>query len=97
AWDAADETMRDEAFAAYRAFSTAVRSRGSLVVGDALERPEAGRVLRAATEGPFAETVEQLGGFYVVDLPDLETAVECAELLPAAYAVEVRPTLGVDV
>jgi hypothetical protein len=49
------------------------------------------------TDGPFAETVEQIGGFYVIDLPDLETAVECAKLLPREHRVEVRPTLGVQV
>ena len=48
-------------------------------------------------DGPFAETVEQIGGFYVVDLPDLETAVELAKLLPQEHLVEVRPTVGVEV
>ena len=45
------------------------------------------------TDGPFAETVEQLGGFFLVDLPDLDTAVEIARLLPPAYSVEVRPVV----
>ena len=49
------------------------------------------------TDGPYAETKEQLGGFYVVDLPDLATAVEIAALLPREYTVEVRPTLGIEV
>jgi hypothetical protein len=47
------------------------------------------------TEGPYAETVEQLGGFYLIDVPDLDTAVGLAALLPQEYAVEVRPTLEV--
>ena len=45
------------------------------------------------TEGPFAETVEQMGGFWLVDLPDLDAAVEAARLLPDAYSVEVRPVI----
>jgi hypothetical protein len=49
------------------------------------------------TRGPFAETVEQIGGFYLVDLPDLDTAVEIAGLLPREYTIEVRPTQGIEV
>jgi len=101
-WDAADEEQRDSHVRAYRAFADAVRERGDLVVGDALTRPEEARCVqpgarRMVTDGPFAETVEQLGGFYVVDLPDLGSAVEVATLLPAEHLVEVRPTLGIEV
>ena len=46
----------------------------------------------ATTDGPYAETVEQVGGFYVVDLPSQELAVETARLLPVP-SVEVRPIL----
>lgn len=101
-WDRAGEAERDRAFDAYRAFSTAVRARGTLVLGDALERPEEARTVRPGAErmvtrGPYAETVEQLGGFYVIDVEDLDTAVELAALLPQDYTVEVRPTLGITV
>jgi hypothetical protein len=47
------------------------------------------------TEGPYAETVEQLGGFYLVELPDLATAIEVAALLPREYDIEVRECLDV--
>jgi hypothetical protein len=101
-WDAADEEERERAFEAYRAFAHGVRARGSIVAGDALHRPERARTIgpgadRAVTEGPYAETVEQLGGFYLIDVPDLDTAVELAALLPRDCTVEVRPTLEVDV
>ena len=101
-WDAADEELRARYFRDYRAFSDAVRQHGDIVVGDALTRPEAARCVqpgaaRVVQEGPFAETVEQVGGFYVVDLPDLATAVELARLLPQEHRVEVRPTLGIAV
>ena len=45
------------------------------------------------TDGPFAETKEQLGGYYVMDLPDLDTAIEIAALVPWAKGgtVEIRP------
>jgi hypothetical protein len=101
-WDAADDAYRERCFADYNAFAAAVEQRGSVVLGDALERPERARTLRpdaarTATQGPYAETVEQLGGFYVVDLPDLDTAVELAGLLPREYTIELRPMLGVEV
>jgi hypothetical protein len=48
------------------------------------------------TEGPFAETVEQVGGFYLIDVPDMDTAVELAALLPREYTVEVRTTVEVE-
>ena len=101
-WDDADAALRDRVIADYNAFGDAVRRRGTLVVGDALGRPETARTLRpgverVVTDGPFAETKEQIGGFYLIDVPDLATAVELAALLPAEYTVEVRPTLGVTV
>jgi hypothetical protein len=49
------------------------------------------------TDGPFAEATEQIGGFYLIDVPDLDIAVELAKLLPRECNVEVRPTLGIQV
>jgi hypothetical protein len=46
---------------------------------------------RVVTDGPYAETAEQLGGFYVVEAPDLDTMTELCALLPAGYTLEVRP------
>ena len=99
-WEAADETRRERVYADFHAFSEAVGSRGSIVAGEALDRPATARSVRPGadrpvTDGPFAETVEQLGGFYLVDVPDLDTAVELAALLPREYTVEVRPTVEV--
>jgi hypothetical protein len=101
-WEAADDDYRDRCFGDYNAFAKAVKSRGSLLFGDALDRPETARTLqpddvRTVTEGPYAETVEQLGGIYVVELPDHDTAIELARLLPREYTIEVRPMLEVDV
>jgi len=51
---------------------------------------------RTVHDGPFAETKEQLGGFYLVDVPDLDAAIAIAKRLPLSPggAVEIRPTLG---
>ena len=100
-WDAADTELRDRVIADFRAFDAAVSARGTIVTGDALDRPESARTVRPGpqrpvTDGPFAETVEQLGGFYLIDVPDHVTAVEVAALLPREYTVEVRPTLEVE-
>lgn len=101
-WDAADDALKKRTIDDFNAYGDAVRARGEIVSGDALTRPEEARTVqpgvdRAVTDGPYAETKEQVGGFYVVDLPDLETAVELAKLLPREYTVEVRPTLEVEV
>jgi len=54
---------------------------------------------RKVQDGPFADTKEQLGGVYIIDVPDLDTALEWAARNPAASlaGVEVRPIIGVEV
>ena len=49
------------------------------------------------TDGPFAETVEQIGGFYVIDVESLDVAVELARAAAARVHVEVRPVLEVPI
>ena len=97
-WNAATQDDRDKMMGQLEEFAAAVEKRGTMLAGEALRRPEEARTLRPVrhdgrpvTEGPYAETVEQLGGFYLVDLDDLETAVETARLLPDAWTIEVRP------
>jgi hypothetical protein len=50
------------------------------------------------TDGPFAETKEVLGGFYIIDVTDLDTALEVAQQIPGAWhgRVEVRPVMEFD-
>ena len=97
-WERATEAERAEYGRRHEAFATAVGERGEIVSGEALRTVSAATTVRrdgdavVVTEGPFAETVEQLGGFYVVDLPDLDAAIETVALLPA-YTVEIRPVV----
>ncbi len=42
------------------------------------------------TDGPFAEAAEQIGGFYLIDAPDLDTVIQLCKVLPA-YDIEIRP------
>jgi hypothetical protein len=97
-WNALSDVQQQAVFDEFTAFSEAVKQRGAVLAGEALDRPESARTIRpgadrTVTEGPFAETVEQLGGFWLVDLPDLDSAVAAARLLPEAYSVEVRPVV----
>ncbi|MBD8078886.1 YciI family protein [Cellulosimicrobium arenosum] len=100
-WARAGATERADHVRRHDAFSEAVRARGELVGGEALSAVAAATTVRrdaestTVTEGPYAETVEQLGGFYVVDLPDLDAVLEAVALLPP-YSVEVRPVVDLD-
>ncbi|MDH2413438.1 YciI family protein [Nocardioides sp. CER19] len=101
-WEGLSSEERDDAMASFGSFAKAVQERGEIVAGDALYAPAAARTVqmgpeRVVTDGPFAETVEQLAGFYVIDVDSLETAVDLARLLPRNTAVEVRPTRGVPI
>jgi hypothetical protein len=85
----------------HNAFADAVRPRGTVVVGDALHRPQTAPTIRPGpsqivTDGPFAETVEQIGRCYVIDVRDLDAAVDLAQL-HGECVVEVGPTLGAQV
>lgn len=97
-WTGATEEERAAMHAAHTAFDEAARSRGALLGGEALtgaastttmrRGPDGSQVL---TDGPFAETTEQLGGFYLLEAPDLDQVTALCGLLPAAYVIEVRP------
>ena len=74
AWDRATEAEREIVMDAHRAFDKAVRERGKMLGGEAIAGTETARTLRTVggvrqvVDGPYAETVEQLGGFYVIDV-----------------------------
>ena len=99
-WSEATAEQRAAFHAAHDAFDAAVRSQAAMLAGEALTGAanattmrggaDGGRVL---TDGPFAETAEQLGGFYVVDAPDLDAMTGLCELLPAPYTLEIRPVV----
>jgi hypothetical protein len=84
---------------AYTAFTEAVRQIGVLVASDALELTSSATTVRVrkdktvTTDGPFAETKEQLGGYYILDCATFDEALEYAAKIPSARfgSVEVRP------
>ena len=83
----------------YMAFTQEILDSGEMLSGDPLEGPEAATSVRvrdgkrSVTDGPFAETKEVLGGYYIVDVKDLDRAIELAARIPDAKTatVEVRP------
>jgi hypothetical protein len=83
------------------AYSRALGESGSLVAGDALEGLDTATTVRVregetlVSDGPFAETKEMLGGYYLIDVPDLDAALQWAAKVPnAPYgSVEVRPLM----
>lgn len=99
-WDAAERAQAAE-FAAHDAFMAQIARRGSVVAGEALQSVRDATTMRhdgdrwALTDGPYAETAEQLGGFYVVESPDLDTVLAACELLPRSYVVEVRAVMEI--
>jgi hypothetical protein len=85
--------------AAYGEWSKSMAERGVLQGGERLRPATDGTTVRVrndevlSTDGPFAETKEQLGGYFVVDCKDLDEAIEVAAKLPGAKtgSIEVRP------
>ena len=83
----------------YRRFGEEVAQNGAYVGGEALEPVSTATTVRVkdgeriVTDGPFAETKEQLGGFYLLDCKDLDEAIGYAAKIPGAQSgcVEVRP------
>ncbi len=86
---------------AYGAFSDWLRERGWQVAAEALQDVSTATTVtvrdgrRIVTDGPFAETKEHLGGFYLIDAPSLDDAIESAARIPGAATgkVEIRPIM----
>lgn len=89
---------------AYAAFNRRIKAAGQFQVGEALQPTTTATSVRIrdgeriVTDGPFAETKEQLGGFYLVQARDLDEAIELAAQIPAARTgtVEVRPIYEIE-
>jgi hypothetical protein len=95
----APEAAMKEMLGAYGAYSQAMAEAGVMVAGERLRPSSAATTVRTTNgktqvlDGPYAETKEQLGGYYVIEAPDLDTALSWAERCPGAThgVVEVRP------
>jgi hypothetical protein len=104
-WAAATDEEIRAVLAEHRAFSAAVAaSEGAQILGgNALRSTASATTLRPSeggplvSDGPFAETKEALGGYYLVEARDLDHALQIAKLCPAPFGgVEVRPLMDVS-
>ena len=99
---ASDKAANDAYMAQYNDFTRETRERNVFQAGEALHPTSAATTLRvrdgktAVTDGPFAETKEQLGGYYILDCKDLDEALEFAAKIPGARhgSIEVRPVVN---
>jgi hypothetical protein len=88
----------------YFAFTEGIKKSGHYLGGEALEPVSTATTVRvrngkvSSTDGPFAETKEQLGGFYLIEARDLNDAIQVASKIPSAKTgtVEVRPVIEFD-
>ncbi len=94
----------DAEMAEWFAYDDAIKKAGVHLAGDALQPSQTATTVRVrggepiVTDGPFAETREVLGGFDVIDVPDLDTALDWAARCSAAKrgTVEVRPIMDLE-
>ena len=98
-WAAMPKAQVDAMMKEFRAFGESIRQSGHYIAGHQLAPVHAASTVRvrngktSATDGPFAETKEQLGGYYLIEAADLNEAIQIASRIPSARigSVEVRP------
>lgn len=98
-WTALSDADRKQLMSDYRAFSQQIRESGHMTGGAQLVEPSSATSIRVRDgkrlvhDGPFAETREFLGGYYVVEAKDLNEAMSIAERIPSARigTIEIRP------
>jgi hypothetical protein len=103
-WASQPEEESQAQFQEYMAFTKDIVDRGIYKGGEALQSISTATTVRVrdgetlTTDGPFAETKEQLGGFYVVECKDLDEAIEVAARIPDVRrgSIEVRPVMAID-
>jgi hypothetical protein len=100
-WEQMPKDQADAVMGEYFAFTDNIKKAGHYLGGDALHPTPTATTVRVrngktlTTDGPFAETKEQLGGYYLIDAKDLDEAIQVASKIPSARwgSVEVRPVV----
>jgi len=103
-WDQLSEAEQGRIFGEYMEFSKSVRDSGHYKGGNRLDFTSKATTVRLrngkreVTDGPFAETKEQLGGYFLVEAKDLDEAIALAARIPGARhgSIEVRPIIPVN-
>ena len=101
AWQQMSEADMQKGMAEYNAFTQNIKKSGNYVGGEALQPTTTAASVRvrngkvSTTDGPYVETKEQLGGYYLITAKDLKDAVQVASQIPGAKhgTVEVRPIM----
>lgn len=96
-----NDAENGEIYQQYMTFTEQVKTNGNLVAGDALMPTDTATTVRIRnnetliTDGPFAETKEQLGGYYLLECASLDEAIKLAAKIPSAKfgSIEVRPIM----
>ena len=99
AWSKMTPEQQQQGYAAYRAYREALASAGVLAGSNRLRPADTATTVRTANgklqvlDGPFIDSKESLGGYFLIDVPDLDAALSWAARCPAAShgSVEVRP------
>ena len=97
------EAEQGKIFQEYMDYTSQIRKSGNYIAGEALQPTATATTVRVkngktlTTDGPFAETREQLGGFYIIDAKDLDEAIGVAKRIPPASkgTIEIRPVLDI--
>ena len=104
-WDKMSAPERGAIHQQYGEFIEDIRKKGAFLAGDPLERTSTATTVRGkngktiTTDGPFAETKEQLGGYFIVEAKNLDEAIALAARIPSVRvggSIEVRPILEMD-
>jgi hypothetical protein len=103
-WATMPEGERGQLMGAYMEFTAGIKKSGHFKAGDALQPTSTATSVRVregktlTTDGPFAETREQLGGYYLIDAADLDEAISIAARIPSARfgTIEIRPVVVFD-
>ena len=101
AWEAVPPPESEAIMDEYFQFTDDIRKNGKYVAGEALHPTASATTVRvrngkvSTTDGPFAETKEQLGGFYLIEATDLNDAIQVASRIPSARhgSIEIRPVV----
>ena len=100
-WAGVSQAEQGKIFEEYMVYTNAIKKEGHYIGGNALQPVSTATTVKVkngktlTTDGPFAETREQLGGFYLVEAKDLDEAIKLAAGIPASRtgSIEVRPIM----
>src|SRR5215213_10968948 len=100
-WSQYTKNQGDSMMAEYGTFTEDIQKSGHLVGGEALQPTQTATTVRvrngkiSTTDGPFVETKEQLGGYYLIEAQDLNEAIQVASRIPSARlgGIEIRPVV----